>query len=191
MIRQSQPTRDERLVIGITGHIGAGKTSAAQYLCSMHGFQYLRYSQVLSEWKDQQAKAHLQEIGWEVMTKGMQGELNRRLIAQVQPDSDVAVDGLRHPLDYESLDHSFAPSFHLLFIDCSQEQRWSRKRIQDNYRTLASFEAANSHSVEQYIHSLRTNAVSVLTNEGSLQDLYAALDVAIRGLKKAGHRPST
>ena len=100
---------DDRLVIGITGRIGAGKTSAGRYLSLGCDFQYLRYSQILSEWlaKDAETKAHLQEVGWEVMAGRMQIELNRRLIEQINPQADVAVDGLRHPIDYESLQEIF------------------------------------------------------------------------------------
>src|SRR5580704_4518075 len=119
MSSQFQRLPDERLVIGIAGHIGSGKTSAAKYLNSKYGFQYLRYSQVLSEWlaKAPESKSHLQEIGWEVMHGGKQTELNRRLIAQIKPRGDIAVDGLRHPVDYESLRNSFLSSFRLVYID--------------------------------------------------------------------------
>ena len=185
----SQRSRDDRLVVGITGRIGAGKTSAGGYLSSRHGFQYLRYSQVLSEWlaKDSESKARLQDIGWQVMTKGMQPELNRRLIAQIKPDSDVAVDGLRHPLDYESLKNSFPASFRMLFIDSPEEVRWERKKDKTKYSGLRSFKTSDSHPVEQQIEVLRANAALVLQNEGSLQDLYAALDEAVRGFRKAGY----
>ena len=179
--------RDERLVIGITGHIGVGKTSAGKYLSSMYGFQYLRYSQVLLEWKGPERKAHLQEIGWEIMAGGGQSELNRRLIAQIMPNSDVAVDGLRHPLDYESLKHSFASAFHLLYIDSPLKTRWDRLKDQDRYASIGAFEAADSHPVEQQIESLRANAALVLHNESTLQDLYVALDQAIRGFGRGGH----
>src|SRR6266849_8986739 len=104
MTSHPQGQRGHRLVIGVTGRIGAGKTSVAKYLNSRHGFQYLRYSQVLSEWmaSDPESKAHLQEVGWKVMAGGMQAELNRRLIEEIKPGSDVAVDGLRHPLDRQT-----------------------------------------------------------------------------------------
>ena len=181
--------RDERLVIGITGRIGAGKTSAGKYLGSRYGFQYLRYSQVLSEWlaKDSECKTHLQEVGWKVMAGGMQDELNRRLIAQINPDADVAVDGLRHPLDYESLKHSFASALHLAYIDSPLKTRWDRLKDQDRYASIGAFEAADSHPVEQQIESLRANAALVLHNESTLQDLYVALDQAIRGFGRGGH----
>src|ERR1700694_5588389 len=116
MASHSQRPRVERLVVGITGRIGSGKTTVGRYLESSYEFQYLRYSAVLADWQiqDSESKDHLQKVGWEVMAGGLQAELNRRLIAQILPDRDVAVDGLRHPLDYDTLRSSFLPSFRLL-----------------------------------------------------------------------------
>jgi dephospho-CoA kinase len=188
MPSQSQEARAKRLVIGVTGRIGAGKTSAGKYLSSRHGFQYLRYSQVLSEWlaNDPETKADLQEVGWKVMAGGTQAELNRRLIAQITPDADIAVDGLRHPTDYDSLKDSFASAFHLLYIEASRDVRWKRLKEQGRYVRFEAFENSDLHSVEQQIEMLRANAALVLRNEGSLQDLYVVLDGAIRDIRKEG-----
>src|SRR5712675_487954 len=124
MPSQSRASAEKRLVIGIAGRIGAGKTSAARYLSTRHGFQYLRYSQVLAEWMaaNPESKAQLQSVGWEVMAGGMQSDLNRRLIAQVLPGTDAAIDGLRHAIDQESLSEAFSKSFRLIYIDCGAEQ---------------------------------------------------------------------
>jgi dephospho-CoA kinase len=113
---KSSQQQGDRLVIGITGRIGAGKTSVGKYLSSAHGFHYTRYSQVLSDWRatDPESKPHLQVVGWEVMAGGMQAELNARLISQLPAERDCAVDGLRHFLDYESLKSAFSSHFHLL-----------------------------------------------------------------------------
>lgn len=129
-------------MVGITGRIGAGKTSAGRYLSLRYGFQYLRYSQVLSEWlaKDSETKARLQEVGWKVMAGGMQVELNHRLVARVNTQADAAVDGLRHPIDCESLKKSFASSFHLLYIECSREERSNRLTGHGRYATLDAFD---------------------------------------------------
>jgi len=188
MPSQSQPPADERLVVGIAGRIGAGKTSAATYLSSKHGFQYLRYSQVLSEWfaNDSENKSRLQEIGWEVMAGGMQSELNRRLIAQIKPHVDAAVDGLRHPVDHESLRDSFPGSFHLVYIESPSKVRWERLKGRGRYADHGSFQAADSHPVEQQIEALRASAARVLKNEYSLEALYAELDKAIQEFRKEG-----
>lgn len=188
MAGPTQHKESERLVIGIAGRIGSGKTTVGSYLSSKHGFQYLRYSQVLSEWRtqDPENKSHLQEVGWEVMAGGMQTELNRRLIAKVRPSGDVAVDGLRHSIDDDSLRDAFSPSFRLLFLDCPQELRWERRKDLGKYATLDLFHKADSHPVEKQIESLKQSASLVIPNTGSLQDLHAAVDRAIESFRKAG-----
>jgi len=186
MPSHSQGSEEKRLVTGIAGRIGAGKTSAAKYLNTKHGFQYLRYSQVLAEWMaaNPESKEQLQKVGWEVMAGGMQTELNRRLIAQVLPESDVAIDGLRHTIDQESLSETFSSSFHLLYIDSAAEQRSNHLNGKGRYTSRDIFDAADSHPVEQQIESLRTKADLVLRNEGSLQDLYTAIDKAIPDFRR-------
>src|SRR5216683_7965931 len=135
MASHSQRPRGERLIVGITGRIGSGKTTVGRYLESRYGFQYLRYSAVLADWlaKDPESRAHLQKVGWEVMAGGMQAELNRRLSAEIKPKVDIAVDGLRHPLDYETLAKSFSASFHLLYIDSRARIRFARLNHKGKY----------------------------------------------------------
>jgi dephospho-CoA kinase len=176
------------IVVGITGRIGAGKTSVGKYLNSNYGFQYIRYSQVLSEWLvgDPDGKGRLQEIGWEIMAGGMQPELNRRLIAQITPNLSTAVDGLRHPLDHEALKSSFSSVFHLLYVDCPSETRWEHVRGKPKYPTYDSFQMADSHQVEQQIQLLQRTADWTIHNEGTLDELYLAVDGAIRQFRKEG-----
>lgn len=186
MPSQPQRRQDERLVVGITGRIGSGKTSVGTYLSSRHSFQYLRYSQVLAEWKahDPESRSHLQQIGWDVMAGGMQPELNRRLIQQINPDADVAVDGLRHPVDYDSLSSRFSSSFRLIFIDCPDEIRWYRLR--EKYPEREKFDASEAHLVEQNIESLKNRSSAMIHNQAALPDLYATVDRIIQQFRKEG-----
>jgi dephospho-CoA kinase len=188
MPSESQLPRGDRLIIGITGRIGSGKTTVGKFLESKYGFQYLRYSAVLSEWlaEDSDSKAHLQKIGWEVMASGMQAELNRRLVAQILPDRDVAVDGLRHLLDYEMLRDAFRSSFRLLFIYGPQQLRFERLHARGRYPDFASFQSADSHPVEQQIDSLRAKATQVIHNEDSLENLYASVGETVSRFRKEG-----
>jgi dephospho-CoA kinase len=188
MASHSQRPQGERLFVGITGRIGSGKTTVGKYLESRYGFQYLRYSAELAEWlaKNSESKVHLQKIGWEVMSSGKQAELNRRLIAQINPDADVAVDGLRHPLDYEALNTNFYPSFYLVYIDSPTQLRFDRLKEKGKYADLGLFQTADSHPVEQKIESLQANAALVIRNQSSIQDLYANLDKAVHSFRKEG-----
>jgi len=186
--QNSQQRQGDRLVIGITGRIGAGKTSVGKYLESQHGFSYVRYSQVLSDWraKDPESKAHLQVVGWEVMAGGMQTELNSRLISEVPAESNCAVDGLRHSLDFESLNAAFSPHFFLVYVNSPPEMRW--RRLQGRYPTLDDFRSADSHPVEQQIEALRARAFSTLDNESSMKNLYSKVDDVLARIRTGGPR---
>jgi len=184
----SQPQRrgHEQLVVGITGRIGSGKTSVGNYLSSKHSFQYLRYSLVLADWKagDPESRSHLQQVGWDVMAGGMQLELNRRLVQQISPNADVAVDGLRHTIDYDSLSAQFPSRFRLMFIDCDARMRW--QRLRKKYPDWRNFEEADSHPVEQNIEPLRSRSDTIIRNEATLPDLYSSVDAIIQQLRKEG-----
>jgi dephospho-CoA kinase len=188
MPNEQPHTRTDRLVIGVAGRIGAGKTSAATHLNAKHGFQYIRYSQILAQWhtSDPAAKGRLQEIGWEVMSGGLQPELNRRLIAQIKPDVDVVVDGLRHPIDRTTLKDRYNDEFRLVYIECLPDIRWHHVKEHGKYADFASFQARDSHPVEQHIDALRSGAHRVLANNGSLDALYRQIDDVVATFRKEG-----
>src|SRR5260370_41941198 len=117
MPSHSQGSEEKRLVIGIAGRIGAGKTSAAKYLNTKHGFQYLRYSQVLAEWMaaNPESKAQLQKVGWEVMAGGILTELKRPVFEQDPPEGNPAIDGLRNYIDEESPTKAVLATVHFVY----------------------------------------------------------------------------
>lgn len=178
--------RSTQLVIGITGQLGSGKTTAAEYLAAEHGFNHIRYSQVLADWfnEDPERKSELQLVGWEVMSGGSQVELNRRLLSKIANGGDWVVEGLRHPLDYESLKKAFASRFQLVYIDSSREQRWLRLQKRGRFRTFEEFCAADQHPVEQLIPQLRPFAELCITSSEPLQQLYVPLSQFVNSLRK-------
>ena len=167
-----------RVVIGVTGLLGAGKTTAAQYLASQYAFNYIRYSQVLADWFNESpdGKSQLQIIGWEVMSGGQQAELNRRLISRMSRDRNWSVDGLRDPLDYQSLKNSFASNFRLIYIECPQQDRWLRLQRKSRFNTFEEFSEGDGHPVERKIPMLKQFADICITNSGSIEGLQAKLN---------------
>jgi dephospho-CoA kinase len=178
--------RDDRLIIGITGRIGAGKTSVGEHLKKAHRFQYVRYSQILKEWRpeDTDSRAHLQEVGWEVMAGGMQQEFNDRLIARIEPHSDCAVDGLRDRLDFENLSQTFPAGFRLLCIKSPEAMRW--RRLRTRYPEIEDFRRVDAHPVEQQIELLCNKAFAILINDNSLEELYAKVDAVLFKIRPGG-----
>ena len=169
-----------RLVIGVAGRIGSGKTVVARYLAECHGFEYLRYSFVLADWyqEDPEAKMRLQTVGWEVMSGPGQRDLNRRLISGIDDARDCAVDGLRHPIDFESLRNAFAKSFFLVYIDTPREIRF--ERLRDRYPTYDEFLAADSHPVESHIEELVPLASATLSGAEPIGQVDPKIDQLVR-----------
>jgi len=184
--RQHSLRPDERLIIGITGRIGAGKTSVGKYIESRYGFFYVRYSQVLSEWmaQDPDSKTHLQAVGWKVMAGGMQQGLNDRVIARLESRGDCVVDGLRHPLDFENLSTTFPSQFRLLCVESPASMRW--QRLMPRYHAVEAFQSADSHPVEQQIDSLCESAFAALKNNGTLDELYLGVDEVMKRIRPGG-----
>jgi dephospho-CoA kinase len=175
-----------QLVIGITGQLGSGKTTAAEYLAAEHGFNHIRYSQVLADWfkEDPERKSELQAVGWEVMSGGSQAELNRRLLSKILAGADWVVEGLRHPLDYETLKNAFTSRFHLVYIDSSQMERWQRLHKRGRFQTIEEFSIADQHPVEQLIPELKQFAEVCIASSEPLQQLYEPLNRFVLSIRK-------
>jgi dephospho-CoA kinase len=176
------------IVLGITGRIGAGKTTVGHYLAERYGFQYIRYSQVLADWLTERPESRegLQKAGWDVMDGGLQPELNRRLIAQIDPAHNCAVDGLRHIVDFESLSTEFLGRFFLAFIECTPDLRWLHVKLKGRTLTMAEFRDFDDHHVEQRIDDLKKNAFAVVPNLGSPRDLQQQVDSVLERLAPGG-----
>ena len=187
MSGHSQRQRDERLVIGIAGRIGAGKTTASKYLARVHGFNYLRYSQVLAEDLDgAESKEALQQLGWKVMSQGLQKKLNALLIRKIRGRGDYVVDGLRHPIDYRSLQNRFGSRFLLVYILAPSTLRFKRVRRRRHLSSMAAFREVDRHPVERNISLLRPKAYAMIQNKWSLKQLHRHLDSVISEARKGG-----
>ena len=176
--------------MGFAGPIGAGKTTGAQHLQKSHGFDYVRYSQILAEWraKDPNSKSALQELGWDVMASGLQEELNQRVIGRIAASVSTAVDGLRHPIDFEMLKAEYGTRFTLVYVDAPPELRWRRTRAMGRFKTPEEFVAADQHEVEQPLRGLLTEADVALENDTTLGDYIGSLDRIVAAIEGGGDR---
>jgi dephospho-CoA kinase len=170
-------SQTEGVFVGFAGRIGAGKTCASKYLSSTYGFQYTRYSRILRDWLAPgiAGRERLQTFGWEIMAGGRQAELNARLIAGLDPLQSAVVDGLRHPIDFESLLEAFGSSFHMIFLEARREVRF--ERLRSRLSTFELFQAAESQPVEAHTDSLKAQASAIISNQESLEALYQQLDI--------------
>jgi dephospho-CoA kinase len=173
-----------RIVVGVAGRIGSGKTAVAQELARFFGFEYFRYSLVLADWfgANPSDKEYLQEIGGGVMSGEGQLELNRRLIRLIPAGTDSVVDGLRHPLDFASLDAQFRHSFSLIFIETARNIRF--ERLRGRFSDLHQFEQADAREVESNIDDLKPLASAILPGTLERAEVHATLRSLLTGFRE-------
>lgn len=169
-----------RRIIGISGRVAAGKTTAARHLERL-GFRYARYSMVLEailkargEHPDRE---DLQKFGELVHNQFGQRWLGRRLLETLPQDGDIVIDGLRFPEDHAFLVETFGPAFSHVHIKASGKVRNTRFRTREiGGKRLRK---AQSHPVEQQVDDVLQLSHTVITNEDTLQSLRNYLDMLV------------
>lgn len=118
------------------------------------------------------------------MAGGRQLELNLRLIAKLDRSQSATIDGLRHPVDFESLSNAFGVSFRLTFLEARPEVRF--ERLRSRFPAYEAFLAADSAPVETHIDQLKSLASATISNEESMQSLYQWLDAWVAACATRG-----
>lgn len=170
-----------RRIIGISGPVAAGKTTAARHLERL-GFFYARYSLVLEgilkargEHTDRE---DLQKFGELVHNEYGQRWLGRRLLETLPQDGAIVIDGLRFPEDHALLVETFGPAFRHVHIEASEQLRNTRFKT----RKIGGKDLRNAqrHPVEQQVGDLLQFSHAVITNDDTLQSLRNHLDMLVQ-----------
>lgn len=178
------------MVIGITGTNGSGKTTLAEHLKTA-GFDYLSLSdEIRTELENSGlslTRENLIARGNELRRKFGRDVLAVRTRERIQPDRNYVVDSIRHPDEVKALQR--LPDFHLLHIEAPVEVRFQRARQRGDARTPANFEQfvnlerkeqAGVDPEAQNLPAVAALADAVIINDGSVEQLYARGDSAIK-----------
>jgi uncharacterized protein YprB with RNaseH-like and TPR domain/predicted nuclease with RNAse H fold/dephospho-CoA kinase len=160
------------MVIGISGRICAGKTTAAKIL-EQKGFAYTRFSLVIDEEivarGENPDRTSRQRIGIEINKIKGQRWLCEKVLERVSGQKLVVIDGLRFPEDHAFFVERFGSKFLHLHVKAPHHIRASRYRKNEEDRTL--FEDAEHHPVEIMVDGLGNISNAILENESSIPDL--------------------
>ena len=176
----------DRYIVGISGAIAAGKTTAATALRE-RGFAYARYSEVLADLlrgrgREVDRRA-LQEIGEEVHSVPGQRWLSEQLLARIPMEAKlVVVDGLRFPDDHAFFAERYGPNFIHCHVQAPREAR--RDRYLSMGFSEVDFELVTSHPVERGVPALAKLAHVQLNNASSLEAFRARVVEAIAPVEK-------
>ncbi len=164
-----------RLVVGLSGRIGAGKTTAARHL-ERAGFAYVRFSQavdavILADGLKPDRMTR-QAYGWRLHEEKGQAWLLDRAMRDVPASGPVVVDGLRFPEDHANLLERFGGGFVHVHVAAAPEVRSARLRMDVSSPVWAGMEAAPT---EAHAEALASLAEATILNEGDVAALEAAM----------------
>ena len=165
------------MVVGFSGALGTGKTTAARFLDQKFGFAYGRYSQVIEEILSRKKRPHdrfnLQREGQRINQKYGQRWLGQQLLAQLGSRKRIAIDGLRFPEDHAYLIEMFGSQFIHIHLIAPTKVRKVRCMRRDGKEF--NFEKADSHDVERKVGLLKDMAGYVFENTGAIELLHSKL----------------
>jgi uncharacterized protein YprB with RNaseH-like and TPR domain/predicted nuclease with RNAse H fold/dephospho-CoA kinase len=164
-IKNIQSSWRERRIIGFSGPIAAGKTTASTLLQSK-GFHYGRFSMVIADLAQkrgmQPSRQTLQQIGQEINETNGQRWLGKKLVQMLPEQGNLVIDGLRFPEDHAFLVERFGPAFLHIHIEAPEDTRLERYVLDGG--TKEEFMEADSHRVESNVSQLSSLAHVVLDN---------------------------
>lgn len=176
-----------KLVIGLTGNMGAGKTVASEYLHKRYGADQLRFSQILMDVLDRlylpKDRKNLQilgevireKFGHDVIVNAFKEDLKKSRAEM------VVIDGIRYMNEVDML-RSFKNNI-LLFINAPPEIRYQRvvgraEKGEDKI-TFEEFLEAERRGTEKHLPEVMEASDYVIDNSRKVEDLYKKIDLIL------------
>ena len=178
-----------KLILGLAGEMGCGKGTVANYLVEKYNGSSHSFSTALKDILDRLyldrsrdnlnglSKALRGAFGEDVFAKSMSAD------AENDPHDVVVVENARRLDDIYYL--RLLPHFKFVYIDAGMENRYKRmvernQYVGDDMKTFEEFKREHELNTEASIPPLKEHANYVITNNGSLEDLYSQIDGIIK-----------
>lgn len=167
---------DDCKVIGFSGRIAAGKTTASRLL-EAHGYAYTRFSLVIDDEIVRRGllpnRATRQQVGQQLHQEKGQRWLAEHAIQRVGDERLITIDGLRFPEDHAFFVEKYGPNFRHVHIVADRQVR--RERYLATGDASATFDSADGNLVESKVGHLASLAHETICNSDSLESFSAAI----------------
>jgi dCMP deaminase len=183
------------MILGVAGPYAAGKGEVVAYLRE-RSFAAFSLSDVIREELaargQDETRERMIETGRELRARFGEAVLAERLLARVQGDRNTVVDSIRHPAEVAALRNA-TTRFRLVWVDADPAARLARLRARGRggdpgsraeLERLEGRELGGADPAGQQLLAVRALADDVIRNDGSLEDLHAAIQEV---LKKSLH----
>lgn len=170
--------------IYVAGRICSGKSTLAKRIAEHTNYPLISFGGIL---KNHLAKSDLpvtreslQRIGQELIDQlGYEGFLRWSIehSPEIQWDSPLIVDGLRHGVIYDHLIERFPRSF-LVYCACDPKTQLERLMARDQINEECA-QRILSHETELHVSELESQANLVFRPEDHIENFLARLDVFI------------
>jgi len=180
---------DMKKILGFVGHIGSGKGAVCEYAAEQHNAGYYRFSTMLRDVLDRMYiptdRVNLIRIS-EVLRENFGEDTLARVMkrdVENDPHKIVCVDGIRRLADISELRK--IPGFVLIYVEATPEIRYKRvvarkENEGDTTKTFEDFLIDDQRSTELSIDEVAREADITITNNGSLDELYAQIDKLVQ-----------
>jgi dCMP deaminase len=174
------------LIVGVAGPYGSGKSAVVDYMRERSFYSHSLSDVIRDEVGKRglvESRELMIEVGNELRRSGGAGVLAERVAEGFLSDRNYVVDSIRHPAEVEAL-KSADRAFCLLWVDAPESVRLARLQERgrpgdpeniDILRTLEGREAGGSDPAGQQLNAVRALADETILNDGSLEDLHAAV----------------
>ncbi len=181
-----------KIIFGLAGEMASGKSSVAKHLSEKYGAEVFKFSNILRDALSRIHKDNSRE-NLQMMSTMLRETYGEDILAKAMADDVndatgdiIAVDGVRRLGDIEHLKK--IEGFHLVYLEADIEKCHVRlsvrgENIDDNGKSFEEFKKDRAREAERQIIELKEFADIIITNNGTLENLYDSVDEFIESVK--------
>jgi dephospho-CoA kinase len=170
---------------GLISPMAAGKGTIANYLVTKYGAKTYNFSGPINEILKRLHIPHSREnqikIGSSMREQYGEDVWAQTLKKDILKDNPniAVIDGIRYPADLEI--SKTLPNFILVAVETDADKRFARLKIRsdrpgEDTLDRATFDTQHDSATERHIKEVMKEAHVVITNDGSLEELYTKID---------------